>query len=61
MADLFTAERLELDYDRKILAQVDGECWELGAADFPLVMERSEPLVRTIRRADPPGAAGREP
>ncbi|HOX16950.1 MAG TPA: diacylglycerol kinase family protein [Spirochaetales bacterium] len=61
MADLFTAERLEIDYDQKILAQVDGECWELGPSDFPLVMERSEPLVRTLRRADPAGAAGREP
>jgi len=48
---LFSADRLELGYDRRVLAQMDGEAEELVAEDFPLVMERTPPLIRHLARA----------
>jgi diacylglycerol kinase family enzyme len=37
--DLFSARRLVLDYDDRVLFQADGEITRFEAADFPLVMD----------------------
>jgi diacylglycerol kinase family enzyme len=48
---LFSGMRFELDYPTGILLQCDGEVVELTAADFPLVMEVTEPLYNVAVRA----------
>lgn len=48
---LFSAERVEIGYDRGLLLQRDGEVTELSAADFPLAMELTEPLYNVLERA----------
>lgn len=50
---LFSGTRFELDYPRGILLQRDGEVDELGPADFPLVMEVTEPLYHVVEAARP--------
>lgn len=47
-AVFLTADRLKFEYQGKLLVQMDGEAEELSAADFPLLMQRTEPLVRHI-------------
>jgi len=49
--EFFRADRVEIRYDRPVLAQFDGETLLLGPADFPFVMELTEPSIRTIVRA----------
>ena len=48
---LFSAERVEIEYGRGLLLQRDGEVSELSPADFPLVMELTEPLYNVLERA----------
>ena len=48
-AVIFSAKRIELRYTEKILIQLDGEGHLLYPADFPLVMELTEPFIRIIR------------
>lgn len=48
---LFSANALEFNYPGPILVQMDGEAEALTTADFPLRMERSEPIIRHIGRA----------
>ncbi|MCX7023804.1 MAG: diacylglycerol kinase family protein [Spirochaetes bacterium] len=47
-AELFSADRLDILCTEKILVQMDGEAHALEPRDFPLVMERTEPVLRTI-------------
>ena len=49
-ARLFSAHRVEIAYGERILVQMDGEAELLVAEDFPLRIERTEPLVRYIAR-----------
>jgi diacylglycerol kinase family enzyme len=42
------ADRIVIDYDRKILTQQDGEAHLLGPEHFPLTMELTEPLITCI-------------
>jgi len=51
IVQLFSAERFELGYSRGILLQRDGEITELEAADFPLVMEITEPCYNVVMPA----------
>lgn len=48
-AVLYSAKRIEIRYTDKILMQLDGESSLLYPADFPLVMELTEPFIRIIR------------
>ena len=45
---LFDADRVELGYDRPLLAQTDGEDLLLEARDFPAVIELTEPAIPTL-------------
>jgi diacylglycerol kinase family enzyme len=45
---LFSASRVQFDYDRGILLQREGEVTELSASDFPLVFELSEPVYNVL-------------
>ena len=51
IVELLSADRLEFRYDRAILLQRDGEVDELSAADFPLVMELTEPCYSVVEPA----------
>jgi diacylglycerol kinase family enzyme len=51
IVQLFSADRLELDYDRGILLQRDGEVDLLGSADFPLIFELTEPCYNVLEPA----------
>lgn len=46
---LLSAKKIEIQYAEKILMQLDGETHFLYPADFPLVMELTEPFIRIIR------------
>lgn len=48
---LFPAERLVFDYRKGLLMERDGEVDELSPADFPLVMELTEPLYNVLETA----------
>lgn len=48
VAALFSGERFEIGYARPILFQRDGEALELGPADFPLVVEITEPVYNVL-------------
>ncbi len=47
---LFSAATLEIHYGSKLLVQMDGEAELLLPADFPLVMERTGPIIRYLAR-----------
>ena len=48
-----SASRLEIAYSGKLLVQMDGEAELLLPADFPLIMEKTGPLIRHLaRKAD---------
>lgn len=49
-AQLFSAEYIEIDYHDRILVQMDGEAELLVAEDFPLRIEKTEPIIRHIAR-----------
>ncbi|TFG84078.1 MAG: diacylglycerol kinase [Spirochaetales bacterium] len=49
---LFSANTLEIMYDADILVQMDGEAHPLVAADFPLRIERTAPLIRHLAHLD---------
>jgi diacylglycerol kinase family enzyme len=46
---LYSAERLVIEYNEKILVQLDGETHLLGNPDFPLTMELTEPLIPVLK------------
>ncbi len=46
---LYSAERVVFDYAEKILVQLDGEAHLLEPADFPLVMELTEPFIMILK------------
>lgn len=47
---LASGDRLVIDFNEKILMQLDGEVHQLHPADFPLVMELTEPVIQIIRK-----------
>ncbi len=49
---LFSADTLEIHYSGKLLVQMDGEAELLQPEDFPLVMERTGPIIRYLARRD---------
>jgi hypothetical protein len=49
--DFFSANWAEIEYGQAILVQYDGETALLDAKGFPLVMELTEPAIRTIEPA----------
>lgn len=49
--DLFSAARVEIRFAHRALVQMDGEAERLEPEDFPVVFERTEPVIRVIRRA----------
>ncbi|HKL84996.1 MAG TPA: diacylglycerol kinase family protein [Treponemataceae bacterium] len=48
---VFSADRLVLHYSQKILIQFDGEARLLTPADFPLVMELTEPIITILKKS----------
>ncbi len=50
LASLHTAEKIRINYDKPILMQCDGETVMLSPAHFPLIMERTEPCLRVLKR-----------
>lgn len=50
-AALFSASSVEISYGERILVQMDGEAELLVREDFPLRIERTEPLIRHVARA----------
>ncbi|HAP44563.1 MAG: hypothetical protein A2087_00265 [Spirochaetes bacterium GWD1_61_31] len=56
---LFDADRLEFRYGSRILVQMDGEAELLESADFPLVMERTGPLIRHLAASQVDTPAGK--
>jgi diacylglycerol kinase family enzyme len=49
-AEFFSAETIEFRYNDRILVQMDGEAECLVPEDFPLRMERTQPLIRHLAR-----------
>lgn len=45
---MYTAAKLVINYDKKILVQMDGESHLLDAASCPLVMELSKPFMQVL-------------
>jgi diacylglycerol kinase family enzyme len=50
--DIFSADRVEIGFPERALVQMDGEAFELGHEDSPVVLERTEPAIRVIRKID---------
>lgn len=48
---LYTARKITIDYDERILVQLDGEGYPLESAEFPLVMELSKPFITILKKA----------
>ena len=59
-AFLCSAEKIEIQYDCPILVQMDGEVHLVGAENFPLTFERTEPVIRIIEKDDAPFYKGAE-
>jgi diacylglycerol kinase family enzyme len=49
VTEIYSAQKLEINYSEKILIQLDGEGRLLTASDFPLVMELSKPFITVIK------------
>ena len=45
-------KKLKIEYDKKILVQMDGEAHLLSAKNFPIIIERTEPIIRIIENDD---------
>ena len=43
------AQKICIDYNKTILVQMDGEVHELNKSDFPITMEKTEPIIRIIQ------------
>lgn len=48
---LWRADRVKVEYQGKILLQLDGETVELDAGSFPLTLELSPPCIRVLGQA----------
>lgn len=48
---LYTAQKITIDYDERILVQLDGEGYPLEREDFPLIMELSKPFITILKKA----------
>jgi diacylglycerol kinase family enzyme len=46
----FTSEKISIEYDQPILAQMDGESILLQKEDFPVILERTEPVIPVLKR-----------
>lgn len=51
IADFEKAEKVRISYDKSILLQWDGEIALLCKEHFPLVMEKTEPCLRVLKKA----------
>jgi diacylglycerol kinase family enzyme len=51
-ARLLTADKAVIRYGERIIIQMDGEAEKLAPEDFPVVLERTAPLLRIIRYVD---------
>lgn len=49
-ARLFSAEKITIQYDHPLLAQMDGEAVELSPADFPISIALTEPVIPILRK-----------
>lgn len=47
---LYSAKKITIDYDERILVQLDGEGHLLEPSDFPLIMELSKPFIKILKR-----------
>lgn len=52
IASLHTAEKIRIEYDQPILLQCDGEQVLLTTAHFPIIMEKTAPCLRVIKKAE---------
>lgn len=53
-------EKIKINYNKNILVQMDGEVHLLQKDQFPLIMERTEPIIRIIECDDAPHYRGAE-
>lgn len=60
LAFLCNAEKIEIQYEYPILVQMDGEVHLVGRENFPMVFERTEPVIRIIEKDDAPYYKGAE-
>lgn len=51
LASLHSAEKIIIEYDKPILLQCDGEVALLCKEHFPLIMEKTAPCLRTLKKA----------
>ena len=49
IASLHTVEKVRFSYDKSILMQCDGETTMLSPAQFPLIIELTEPCLRVLK------------
>lgn len=47
---MYSAHSVEISYGEKILVQLDGEAHPLEPADFPIVMELTEPFITILKK-----------
>jgi diacylglycerol kinase family enzyme len=47
-----TADKVKIDYKGEVLIQYDGEAFLLKPENFPLTLERTEPVIKVIRYAE---------
>lgn len=48
LSTLLTCEKFKISYNETILAQLDGEVYFITPKMFPLVMEKTEPIIKVI-------------
>lgn len=60
LAFLCSAEKIEIEYDKQILVQMDGEVHLVDKENFPLIFEKTEPVIRIIEKDDAPFYKGAE-
>lgn len=51
LATFVSAHKVRITYDKPVLLQWDGEVFLLCKEHFPLVMEKTEPCLRVLRKA----------
>ncbi len=50
ISEAFSAKKVRISYDQPILLQCDGESTIITKAQFPLIIEKTEPCVRVLTR-----------
>lgn len=59
-AQFLQCHKIKIHYDKNILVQMDGEVHLLQKEQFPVIMERTEPIIRIIECDDAPYYKGAE-